>query len=67
MAECIKCGGEYPNKRYELGYQICLKCGALEANKEIEKKAKRIGPLFNKGGLQYIGDNEDLTTIGKKI
>ena len=67
MAECIECGEEYPYKRFELGYQTCLKHGALEAHKEIENKAKRVAPLFNKGGLQYIGDNEDLTTIGKKV
>lgn len=24
-----------------------------EVRREIERKAKRIGPLFNKGGLQY--------------
>ena len=37
------------------------------AQVEIEKKKKRVAPLFNKGGLQYIGDSEDLTTLGRKV
>lgn len=37
------------------------------AQEEIEKKKKRIAPLFNKGGLQYITDDTDLTTVGRKI
>lgn len=37
------------------------------AQEEIEKKKKRIAPLYNKGGLQYITDDTDLTTVGRKI
>lgn len=37
------------------------------AQKEIEKKKKRVAPLFNKGGLQYISDDTDLTTLGRKV
>jgi len=33
----------------------------------IMAKAKRTAPLFSKGAYQYIGDNEDLKTIGRKI
>jgi|GEM_PF-2528655 len=33
----------------------------------IKQKAMRTAPLFNKGGLQYISDGEDLTSIGKKV
>jgi hypothetical protein len=34
---------------------------------EIRRKANRTAPLWNKGGYMYVGDKEDLTTIGKKI
>lgn len=35
--------------------------------KEILKKAARIAPLWNKGGLMVITDGQDLTTLGKKV
>jgi hypothetical protein len=34
---------------------------------EIEKKKKRISPLWNKGAAMYITEKENLQTIGKKI
>lgn len=37
------------------------------AQEEIERKKKRVAPLYSKGGYQYITDYEDLTTIGKKV
>jgi len=37
-----------------------------EVQEAIMAKAKRIAPLYNKGGLQVITDNDDLTTLGKK-
>lgn len=36
------------------------------AQVEIARKKKRVGVLVNKGGLQYITDETDLTTLGKK-
>lgn len=33
---------------------------------EIERKATRTAPLWNKGGYQYIGDSVDLDSIGRK-
>jgi hypothetical protein len=30
----------------------------------ILEKASRVAPLYNKGGLQLLGKNEDLTKIG---
>lgn len=38
-----------------------------EVAEAIRQKALRTAPLFNKGGLQYISDGEDLTSIGKKV
>lgn len=37
------------------------------AQQEIARKKKRIAPLYNKGGLQYITDDMDLTTLGRKV
>lgn len=36
------------------------------ARKELEQKSKRIAPLFNKGAYQYITDDMDPKTIGRK-
>lgn len=33
---------------------------------EILRKASRCMPLYNKGGLQYATDGEDLTQVGSK-
>lgn len=38
----------------------------LAAQKEIERKKKRVAILYNKGGYQYVSDATDLTTLGKK-
>lgn len=34
---------------------------------EIEAKAARVAPAFNKGAIQYITDGTDFTTLGKKV
>lgn len=36
------------------------------AQAEIAKKKKRVGVLVNKSGYQYISEETDLTTLGKK-
>jgi hypothetical protein len=33
----------------------------------IRRKAARTAPIWNKGGLMYITDDQDLTTLGKKV
>lgn len=38
-----------------------------KAQEEIERKKLRVAPLYNKGGLQYITDDMDLTTLGRKV
>lgn len=38
-----------------------------ETIEAIEHKKKQIQPLYNKGGLQYITPDIDLTKMGKKI
>lgn len=39
----------------------------LNTIREIERKAKRVAPLWNKGATMYLSDEEDPTTIGKKV
>ena len=65
MAECLKCGDEYPDKRKEIGYDICLKCGAEKAREQAIAKSKRIAVVYNKGSYQYITDGEKLEDLGK--
>lgn len=67
MAYCIECEDEYSDKRLALGYDTCLECGRKEAIQEARRKAKRVAPLFNKGGYMYLSDDTDLTTVGKKV
>ncbi len=38
-----------------------------ETIKEIEAKAKRVAPAFNKGATQYITDEADPKTLGRKV
>lgn len=37
------------------------------AQEEVERKKKRTAPLWNKGGYQYIPDDMDLSTLGRKV
>ena len=37
-----------------------------EAQVEIAKKRKRTGVLYNKGAYQFISDEMDITTLGRK-
>jgi hypothetical protein len=37
-----------------------------EVREQIMRKAARTAPAYNKGALQYIGDGDDLKTLGKK-
>ncbi len=36
------------------------------AQEETARKRLRVAPLYNKGGLQYISDDMDPTTLGRK-
>ena len=38
-----------------------------KAQEEIERKKLRVAPLYSKGGYQYISDDTDLTTLGRKV
>lgn len=39
----------------------------IETIRAIERKAKRVAPLYSKGATMYLSDKEDPTTIGKKV
>lgn len=63
MAICNKCFNEFPDKRKNLGYKICIECGDKKAQIEINKKSNYIAPLYNKGSYQYIGTIDTLKNI----
>ena len=38
-----------------------------QVKEAIRQKAARTAPIWNKGGLMYITDDQDLTTLSKKV
>jgi hypothetical protein len=40
---------------------------APEVRDAIIAKSKRLAPAYNKSGIQYISDETDLRTLGKKV
>ena len=64
-AECIKCGEEYPIKRRELGYHICLDCGAKQAKVETHRKSKCFAPAYNKGAYMYVSSKSMAKDLGR--
>jgi DNA-directed RNA polymerase subunit RPC12/RpoP len=67
MAICSVCGSEYSDKRKNLGYDSCLKCGDRIAYRDIQAKYRRTAPLYNKGGYQYITNGDSLKSLGRKV
>ena len=65
MAICIVCKDQYSDKRKNIGYNTCLKCGDKFAHIESIRKSKCIAPLFNKGAYQYIGSIDEAKHIGR--
>jgi len=65
MAECVKCGTSYSDKRRQIGYDTCLRCGSHEANRESYIKSRQVAPAFNKGAYQYITSKQIAKTIGR--
>jgi len=58
---CIKCGGDIPTKRIELGYKLCLTCGELHA---IAARASWcVVQEYGKGNYQYVTNESALTTL----
>lgn len=38
-----------------------------ETIKEIERKKKQVAPIWNKGGVMYITEGTDPSTLGRKV
>lgn len=64
-AICCKCGEEYNPKRRLLGYNTCLDCGDVAAEKEAVRRSKCVAPAFNKGAYQYVGSKEAAKWVGR--
>jgi hypothetical protein len=63
--DCIVCEiEEVDPRRVALGYNTCLICGEVEAQKEIDLKKERIAIAYDKGAYQYITDDTDLEELG---
>lgn len=52
-------------KRKQNNINTPIELAAVEAIDQAKDKAKRIAPLYNKGGLQYISE-KDVKDLGKK-
>lgn len=61
MAQCIKCGETYSDKRRQLGYKTCLYCGE-QASKQV---VRTVVPL-SKSNYVLITDLELLKGINSK-
>ena len=59
-----KCGNHISPARRELGYRLCLPCGEASAKSIAHARKKQVGITYNKGGYQYITEN-DLKTLGR--
>jgi hypothetical protein len=63
--DCIICKiEEIDPRRVILGFDTCLICGEIEAQKETELKKNRIAIAYDKGAYQYITDDTDLEELG---
>ena len=66
MANCLKCDTEFSDKRKELNYETCLRCGEEDAQYEIENKKGRVAVAYNKGPHMYITSEAMVKDLGKK-
>ena len=65
MAFCNNCDEEYSDRRKDLGYEICLECGEIEAMKESLLKASCTAPAYNKGCYMYISSKKMAKDVGR--
>ncbi len=64
-ALCIECEGEFALARKRLGYDTCLECGEVAANKERERRSKCVAPAYNKGAYMYVTDRRMAKDLGR--
>ena len=65
IALCIECEEEFALALKRLGYNTCLECGEVKADKERQRRSKCVAPAYNKGAYQYVGDLRDALHAGK--
>lgn len=63
MPYCVICDEEFSQKRKDIGYDTCLKCGDKEASREKSRKSKCVAPAYNKGAYQYITSKDCVKNI----
>ncbi len=63
--KCVKCGSHVKKRRVQLGYKICLECGAKAAAAEAMRRAGCVAPAFNKGAYQPVFTLQDAKDVGR--
>lgn len=58
-------GTLYINTQVELSPEMQVR--EEEARLELKRKSKRVAPAYNKGAYQYITDDTDPKTLGRKL
>lgn len=65
LAVCDYCGEHYPAKRKELGYNSCLECGEVHAQKHKTAVSKCVTIAYNKGPYMVITSPDAVKGIFK--
>ncbi len=60
MALCVDCGSKFSNKRKQIGYVCCLKCGEKAAKKATETMQLRVFPAGNKQAYTLLSQDRSL-------
>ena len=61
MANCVKCGDNYPLARHNLGYRTCLECGDVDA-----RKVSWVSAPINKSNYMLVTNIEELKQLNPK-
>lgn len=61
QSRCRQCGEEFPLRRYELGYRLCLTCGEASS-----LHVKRCTVPFHKQGYSLVTDRSELKQLNPK-
>jgi hypothetical protein len=65
--KCHMCGDDVPQRRWELGYRLCLPCG--EATARDERRSWTVVQQYGKGPYQLVttrAANEVLKSTNQK-
>lgn len=61
MAFCVECGGDYPDRRRELGYRTCLECGDYHA-----RQVQHTSVPLNKSNYVLVTNPAELKQLNPK-